>query len=572
MKAFAKVQRYIEQHRMLKDARGIVVAVSGGPDSVALLDMLVRLTARAGGQGPGAGQEIEKIADAGQSLADSADSQSFTDPRPPTLGHQLHVAHLNHQLRGVDSDADAEFVRRLAESLNLPVTTECADVRAAAAGSRRGIEESAREIRYDFLLRVARATGADRIATGHTMSDQAETFLMRLVRGAGARGLAAMRPVCLAHEFASRGPEARGQGPVIKAVCLQQREDAAHAIPRPPTPDPRPLLIRPLLVITRQEVEAYCGERGLNYKIDATNIAGEFTRNRLRRDVLPALRAINSQAVEAIARAAEHLAADEQALDALAKTLLDAAHIEPLGKAGDEARRSIAAYRIAMLREPPAGLQRRMLIEAIRRMCGVADSGAHREITARHVAAVSWLLEEQASGKRLQLPGGLEVWREFEAIIFKRIDKAASELRASGYTLELSAARPQAEAGGLMLTLERGLPASQLPSLFKQAQHWKEKHGRDWLMAVLDDDALSAALIVRPRRRGERVRVSGHRKTIKLKKLMIDHTIPASRRTAWPVVMTTDDCYVWSPGLPPAVDFAARSETRTLAIVRALNL
>jgi tRNA(Ile)-lysidine synthetase-like protein len=99
----------------------------------------------------------------------------------------------------------------------------------------------------------------------------------------------------------------------------------------------------------------------------------------------------------------------------------------------------------------------------------------------------------------------------------------------------------------------------------------KEKRGRDWLMAVLDDDALPAALIVRPRQRGACVRVSGHHKTIKLKKLMIDHTIPASRRAAWPVVMTTDDRYVWSPGLPPAVDFAARNETRTLAIVRALN-
>jgi tRNA(Ile)-lysidine synthetase-like protein len=287
--------------------------------------------------------------------------------------------------------------------------------------------------------------------------------------------------------------------------------------------------------------------------------------------VLPALRAISPLVVEAIARAAENLAADQEALEALAKTFLDAARVEPLGEAADEAVSSVVAYHVAALREPPAGLQRRMLIEAIQRVRALADTGRNQEISAKHVAAVQSLLAEQTSGKRLQLPGGLEVWREFEAIIFKRIDEAVSELAARGYAFELSAAHSRVEAGGLSLTIERGQPASQLPSLLDQAQGMKKKRGRDWLMAVLDDDALPAALIVRLRPRGARVRVSGHRKTIKLKKLMIDHTIPASRRAAWPVVMTTDDRYVWSPGLPPAVDFAARDETRTLAIVRALN-
>jgi tRNA(Ile)-lysidine synthase len=536
MKPFAKVRRYIDQHAMFEDVRGVVVAVSGGPDSIALLDMLMRWIE------PHTGQSGERLS--------------------------LYVAHLNHQLRGADSDKDAEFVRRLAERLSLPVTIECADVRAAAESSRRGIEETAREIRYDFLLRVARATGADRIAAGHTMSDQAETFLMRMLRGAGTRGLAAMRPICAAHEFARQRSGVGGRGAVKKETPLSDDEEACLlSVPRPPASDPRPLLIRPLLAITREEVEAYCNECGLDYKIDATNIAGAFTRNRVRRDVLPALRAINPQAVEAIARASEHLAADEQTLDSLAVTYLDAAHVEPLDEAADEALSSVAAYRIAMLRELPAGLQRRMLIEAIRRMCMVGKTGAHREITAKHVAAVSRLLEKGASGKRLQLPGGLEVWRELETIIFKWDDRSAGN-----YLLELSAAPAQVEAGGLGLAIERGLPASQLPALLDQAQRLVEQRRRDWLMAILDDEALSAVLIVRPRRRGQRVRVSGHCKTIKLKKLMIDHTIPASRRSAWPVVMTTDERYVWSPGLPPAVDFAAHGKTRTLAIMRALNL
>jgi tRNA(Ile)-lysidine synthetase-like protein len=567
MKPFTKVRRYIERHAMFAGARGVVVAVSGGPDSIALLDMLMRLTAGArsgaGGQGPGAGKSSGQwsvVSDQPNTEGQSTiDNQSLNPgPRPPAPGPRLHIAHLNHKLRGADSDADAEFVRRLADSLGLSVTIDEVDVRAAAQSARRGIEEAAREIRYNFLLLVAQATGSNRIATGHTISDQAETFLMRLARGSGARGLAAMRPVCPAHEFAGRGPGAGGQGSVEEeASLLPDGAPASFSYPRPPAPGPWPLLIRPLLCITRDEVEAYCDERGLTYRIDATNAACEFTRNRVRRQVLPALRAINPQVVEAIARAAEHLAADEGALDELAKNFLDAARVELSAQSADE---TIAVYRVAAFKEPPAGLQRRMLIEATRRAVIIARD--RKEITAKHIATVQSLLDEKMSGKRVQLPGELEVWREFDALVFKRRAEAAGD-----YLFELSAAQSQVEAGGLRLTIERGLPASQLPSLFEQVARLKAERGRDWLMAILDDEALPACLIVRPRPRG--ARVAGQRKTIKLKKLMIDHTIPVSRRAAWPVVMTTDNRYVWSPGLPPAIDFAARDETRCLAIVRA---
>ena len=132
---------------MLGDARAVVVAVSGGADSVALLDMLVRVRA--------------------------------------TTALPIHVAHLNHMLRGDDSAADADFVRALAESLDLPVIIESADVRREAADSGRSIEEAAREMRYRFLLATAEGAGADRIATGHTMNDQAETVMMNLIRGSG---------------------------------------------------------------------------------------------------------------------------------------------------------------------------------------------------------------------------------------------------------------------------------------------------------------------------------------------------------------------------------------------------
>src|SRR5512143_2372763 len=226
MVVLEKVSQFVRRHTMLEGARGVVVAVSGGPDSVALLDLLARLLAPQTGSGP--------------------------------AGIRVLVAHLNHQLRGSESDDDAAFVQQLAGRLALPVEIGTADVAAAARRAARGIEEIAREIRYNFLLRVALASGCDRIATGHTMNDQAETFLIRLARGSGLRGLSAMRPVIPAHFFKESGAtEESGD----EAGDTQKRTSVAE----PDRSDYRltPLLIRPLLSMTREEVTEYCRQRDI---------------------------------------------------------------------------------------------------------------------------------------------------------------------------------------------------------------------------------------------------------------------------------------------------------------------
>ena len=113
-------------------------------------------------------------------------------------------------------------------------------------------------------------------------------------------------------------------------------------------------------------------------------------------------------------------------------------------------------------------------------------------------------------------------------------------------------------------------------SMIEQAQLEAKRIGRDWMSVALDDDALPESLVIRPRLPGERAQVIGHRQLIKLKNLMIDHRIPSSRRATWPLVTTPDGLYIWSPGLPPALEFAAHDETRdvaqSLAILRALAI
>jgi tRNA(Ile)-lysidine synthase len=349
------------------------------------------------------------------------------------------------------------------------------------------------------------------------MTDQAETFLMRLARGAGLRGLAAMRP--------------------IRAVGSNSDRSLPTNLPTK--------LIRPLLAITREEVEEYCRERGLEFRTDPTNLTADYTRNRVRREVLPALRAINPRVIESIARAAEAVAADQDALARVTCSLLD------------QARESEHAYRIACFVDQPEGLRRRMIIEGARK--------AGNEIAASHVIAIEELIMKGRSGNRLPLPGGAEVWREFESVVFG----VRREPDSVAYEIEIGRDGGCVRAGGIEIILSRGVPGEKFEEILGEARRERERTGRDWMMVALDDSALPERLTIRPRRRGERAEVVGQSKTKKLKNLMIDHKIPSSRRSAWPVVATPDGLYVWSPGLPPSLNFAARGRARGLAILRA---
>ena len=567
---------------MLDGTRGVLIAVSGGADSVALLDMLVRLSLadREWELGVKEEQRGGAVGELGTTkaplrLCPSA-PQPVSNTHPPFPIPRLHVAHLDHMLRGRQSAADAEFVRALAGRLGIQITIRSADVRGAAKASGRGIEEIAREIRYDFLLGVASEAGCDRIAVGHTMTDQAETFLMRLIRGAGLRGLAAMRPVSEVPVFRqekAEGGRQKAEGIRRKAEGRRQKAEN-ESLPSAFCLLPSVLLIRPLLCITREEVDAYCRQRGLEFRTDATNLSLHYTRNRIRNDVLPALRAINPRVAESISRAAENIAGDQDALDGLASSLLRKARF--LSDAWRGIDRGTDAYSVAALLEQPAGMRRRMIIEAIR----VMRAGAIREkrygageVTFAHVAAVEGLLAANASGKHIALPCSLEVWREFDALVFKPVARA---LKEAPYQSPISSACPDAQAGGFAFTLQRNLPNEMLNSVIKETRRARQLAGRDWMSVALDDRALPEELVIRPRLRGQRAHVLGQRKTIKLKNLMIDHRIPCSRRATWPLVTTPDGVYIWSPGLPPALEFAAHAETRDvaqrLAILRALAI
>jgi tRNA(Ile)-lysidine synthase len=339
------------------------VAVSGGPDSVALLHVLDRLRRR----------------------------------RYPSIA--LTVAHLNHRLRGEESDADERFVRDLAATLGLEFTSTQLDIGALAQKSGRNVEEVAREERYRFLRHAALRLSARRIATGHTLSDQAETVLMRLVRGAGGEGLSAIHPVV---------------------------DD---------------LIIRPLLGATRSEVIAYCEAIDAPYRIDRTNLELNLFRNRIRHDILPRLADLNPGVEESLARAAENLRLDENYFDDVVAQLM------PECKAPE--REGRLSLRIAPLCALHAALRRRALRAAIRELRGDLHG-----ISQSHMEAAEHLLQSGMSGKRVHMPG-LIVWREFDVLTMTR-DRPEPELRPQPMVEEHAV-----QWGSFLLGLRRGLSTEE---------------------------------------------------------------------------------------------------------------
>lgn len=251
--------QYIADYTLWQPGATVLVAVSGGPDSLCLLHLLCRIRA----------------------------SRQLV----------LHVAHLDHQLRPAAAAADADFVARTAAAWDVRATIESRAVRPLAP-QFGGIEAAARAVRYGFLRDTALAVGAHVVATGHHADDQAETVLQRLLRGAGPTGLAGMRP-CLAW--------ARWQ-----AIGFPPLADA-------PASGRSPALVRPLLATPRATILDYCAAHQLEPRHDESNQSPDYLRNRVRGYIIPELKAYNSNIVGALVRTAR-ICADE---DALLAELLD---------------------------------------------------------------------------------------------------------------------------------------------------------------------------------------------------------------------------------------------------------
>jgi tRNA(Ile)-lysidine synthase len=511
-----RVAQTISRHALLTPGETVVVGVSGGPDSLVLLHLL------------------------------------------HTLGRwRLHVATLDHGLRGAAGADDTAFVRDTAAAWGLPATMGQVDVPAMAQSLRLNVEAAARQARYAFLRRVAQQIGAAKIAVGHTQDDQAETVLMHLIRGSGLDGLRGMLPAAPLDE---------------SVVLVEAIYDGRGVLQYAPT-NHVPMLVRPLLDVSRAEIEAYVTENHLNPRHDTTNDDLTYARNRVRHAVLPLLADMNPNIRATLARMA----------DALRE---DAALIRQMGEAAlARVWQDISSDAVWLDRAAWATLARAEKRWVIR-LAVMRIQADLRDLAFEHVENAVSVADRGEVGAVASLPGGLTLRVDYAALIVERVGaEIVIDAPAIRGRLKTSPPAPSPPSGEGKSShqppprMERGLrgevnllngsfrdlegaPLSELSPFY--AGEWVVWQFGAWQfesrpladnddLAAIQADPLAAALIIPPdaaitlraRRPGDRFAprgMGGHSQ--KLSDTLTNMHVPAAWRDRIPL-LTVNDQIAW---------------------------
>ena len=465
------VRETISVHRMFHRGDSVLVAVSGGADSVALVHVLLTLAVE-------------------YSL------------RPA-------IAHLNHCLRGSDSDRDAEFVRAIARQLGVPIYVETKDVFAFHQSRRLSLEEAGRRIRYDFFDALSAKYGFDKIALGHHSDDNAELVLLNLLRGSGPLGLSGIAPVRAGK------------------------------------------IVRPLIHLRRSEIIQYLAERKLPYVMDASNSDPAFMRNKIRHHLIPALQtAYNPRIIETLNRLGEILRAEDQWFDDALKPVLE----QCVSFRADQ-KISLALPDFNKLSK---AVRRRVIRKAI-----LSVKKDLRRITLLHVDAILNLIENGRVSGRLNLPDGILVVRNTRELTILKTNKNGK--RPDGRIFQTASTDYQyaVPAMGTFLIKEADVSIALCEIDADDLPDFKETGAR---IAFFDLDRLHFPLLVRNLRPGDRFSPLGVNGTQKVKKYLINHKIPAAQRRKCPLLLSGDHI-IWLAG--HRIDNAVKVSPQTRRVLKA---
>ena len=441
-----KIRSTIQKQEMLTPRDRVLVGVSGGADSVCLSLVLKE------------------------------------------LGYEIALAHVNHGLRGTESDDDEKFTRQLANRLDVPVF-----VRTVTLGPGN-VEAAGREARRQFFAHVAEQSGLTKVALAHTKNDRVETFLLNLLRGSGSEGLVSMAPVS-------------GR------------------------------IIRPLIECTRAEIETYLEENNQSWRTDQTNFDLGFARNRLRHVVIPSLASeFNPNLVETLTRTVEILEGEEAWMRAITGQWLS-----ENGTKEDDG----FVIGIEPLKSAPVGFIRRMLRVALRQ----AGSGL-RDVSFDHIESIRTLLEPGKSGKTIEIPGGLQVAREFDRLVFRQAMPVVAD-----YEYELQ--------------IPGSIHIPELGKVFRAEIVETEANETGLQRVFVDGESIGAHVRIRNWKPGDYYRPVGW-PAGKVKKLFQRARIPRSHRTSWPVVVA-DSTIVWVASFPVSREFAPRGCSQKIVAFEAVQ-
>lgn len=469
----ARTLETVHRRALLRDGSRVLVALSGGADSVAMLFLL---------------RELEQ----GGAL---------------TLAG---AAHLHHGLRGADADADEAFCGALAARLGAPFVSERVDVASLARQQKRSIEDAARTARYLFLDRAAVALGADVVAVAQTQDDQAETFLLRVLRGAGPRGLGSIRP------RAGR-------------------------------------VIRPLIDVERGELRAYLEASGETWREDTTNADVAIPRNRVRHALIPYLESRFSPTIVPVLAREAAIARDDE--DFLREQAIELAGRIVLTDERDGVRLDAAA-----LARAPRALSSRVVRQVLEQHAG------SKSVSFDHIEQVLAL----RAGQAVSLPGQDAV-RDGDAISVRRRAAASRRSRAAatagdgGTEFAISLSIPgevELAAAGVAVTAER------LDAPAARPTKWEARGSQVGVAA----GELELPLAVRSRRPGDRFRPLGAPGARKLQDFLVDRKVGRSQRDTVPLVVDGRDRIVWVVGQSVADDFRVTDPSRGVILLKVRHL
>lgn len=394
------------------------------------------------------------------------------------------AAHVNHCLRGEESERDEQFVREWCRRRGIPLSVKRIDLKAKAQADGCGLEECGRAVRYSFFQELAQGKTA-RVATAHTLSDSVETVLLHLTQGSGTRGLTGIPPV-------------------------------------------RDNIIRPLIEVSREQVECYCKANGLEYLTDSSNFSRDYTRNRIRWEVIPALKEINPSLEQTLLRTMQVAGEDEEYLTRQA--------VDAILQAEDP-----DGYRVEQLR----GLPRPVLSRAVRRLAKLA--GASR-LEARHIGQLCELIRKDNGG--VSLPGGVEL-RISQGIMFRCFG-----MPAEAWESRLLPPRVLHTAGRTLTILHMN----------KKEYDQRRKFNKKLFNNALDYATITDSTVLRSRQPGDRFSQAGRGVTKTLKKLFNEADIPTEGRGKL-ILAAAGSKVLWLEGFGPAQENAVTDDTESVVLI-----
>ncbi|WP_282938174.1 tRNA lysidine(34) synthetase TilS [Paenibacillus sp. RC67] len=447
MDLVSRVERLVKDEQLLHKGDSIVVAVSGGPDSIAMLHVLFLLSER--------------------------------------WDWQLTVAHVNHQFRIEESEQEASFVEQYARLLGVPCEIARIDVPRYIHETGKNSQAAARELRYRFLHETAAKHGARRIVLAHHADDQAETMLMRLLRGTGPSGLT--------------------------GIPMRRAEHNVE-------------LVRPLLRIYKSELLDYCHHQQLTYFIDSSNNNTKYFRNEIRLELLPLLQQkYNEQLPEALNRLSVMMAAEDDFLDKQAAAVFEQ-NVALESDFAQWSRNWFTGVHVA--------LQRRLIKLILNYLSFEADSLDFMKLEQMR----ELINKEEPSNQRMDIGHSLALTREYDQI---KLHTYVVPPIPYLYTL-------QPHQGSLTIA-ETGAVIEC--SLFEEDVRMRGGKAEEAVSVWFDADLLTFPLTVRSRADGDRMNLFGLNGSKKVKDIFIDAKIPPSLRTRIPIITDAEHRIIWLPGI-----------------------